>query len=132
MNIKKKHLMILASIAVFVVFLGVNGCKKSDNAGAKSGAVYAASVELCTDCGQIKGSEMCCKPDQTMCEGCGLVKGSPGCCKIPKDAETAAICTDCGQIKGSESCCKPDQVKCESCGLVKGSPGCCKLPKQEI
>jgi len=131
MNIRKKHLMILASVAVLVVFLGVNGCKKSDNAGAKSGAAYAASIELCTGCGQIKGSEMCCKPDQTMCDGCGLVKGSPGCCKIPKDAETAAICTGCGQIKGSELCCKPDQVKCESCGLVKGSPGCCKLPKQE-
>ena len=131
MNIRNKHLMIVAMIAVVVVFLGINGCKKSDNAGAKSGAVYAASVELCTDCGQIKGGDMCCKSDQAKCEGCGLAKGSPGCCKIPKDAESAAICTHCGQIKGSELCCKPDQVKCESCGLVKGSPGCCKLPKQE-
>ena len=84
MNIKKKHLIILASVAVFVVFLGVNGCKKSDNAGAKSDAAYAASVELCTGCGQIKGGEMCCKLDQVKCESCGLVKGSPGCCKLPK------------------------------------------------
>ena len=84
MNIRKKRLIIVAAMALVVVFLGVNGCKKSDNAGAKSGAVYAASVELCTDCGQIKGSEMCCQPDQAKCESCGLVKGSPGCCKLPK------------------------------------------------
>jgi hypothetical protein len=84
MNIRKKHLMIAATMAVFVVFLGVNGCKKSDNAGAKSGAVYASSVELCIDCGQIKGSELCCKSDQVKCESCGLAKGSPGCCKLPK------------------------------------------------
>lgn len=131
MNMRKKYLMIVAAMAVVVVFLGVNGCKKSDNTGAKSGAAFAASVELCTDCGQIKGSELCCKSDQTKCEGCGLAKGSPGCCKIPKDAETAAICTHCGQIKGSDMCCKPDQPECPDCGLVKGSPGCCKLPKQE-
>jgi len=42
MNIRKKHLIIIATITLVVVFLGVNGCKKSDNAGAKSGAVYAA------------------------------------------------------------------------------------------
>ena len=131
MNLKKKHLIIITLTAVFVVFLGVNGCKKSDNAGAKSVAVYAASVELCTDCGQFKGSELCCKPDQTKCEGCSLAKGSPGCCKIPKDAETAVICTQCGQIKGGQLCCKPDQAECQGCGLVKGSPGCCKLPMQQ-
>jgi hypothetical protein len=131
MKVGKKHLLILSVAAVVVAFLTIHGCKKSDSAGAKSGAAYAASVDLCTYCGQIKGSESCCKPDQPKCDGCGLVKGSPGCCNIPEGAEKVALCTKCGQIKGTELCCKPDQAKCTGCGLVKGSPGCCKIPKQQ-
>ncbi|MHC4557366.1 MAG: hypothetical protein ACYTFW_09790 [Planctomycetota bacterium] len=131
MKATKKYLMTVTTMAVVLAFLFVNGCKKSDNASSQSGAALAASVELCTDCGQIKGSELCCKPDQPKCDGCGLAKGSPGCCNIPQGAEKAAICTMCGQIKGAELCCKPDQPTCPSCGLVKGSPGCCKITKQE-
>ena len=84
MNIRNKHLTIVAILAVVVVVLGINGCKKSDNTGAKSGTVYAASVQLCTDCGQIKGKELSCNHDQVKCEGCSLAEGSPGCCKLPK------------------------------------------------
>jgi hypothetical protein len=83
--------------------LYANGCKKRETAGSKAGTAMAASVELCTGCpgccnipegaktaaictgcGQIKGSELCCKPNQPTCPKCGLVKGSPGCCKIPE------------------------------------------------
>ena len=39
---------------------------------------------LCTGCGQIKGTDLCCKADAEKCAGCGLAKGSPGCCKLPK------------------------------------------------
>lgn len=128
---RKTHLTIVATMAVVTILLWANGCKKSDDTGAKSGVAMAASIDLCTDCGQIKGSDLCCKPDQPKCDACGLTKGSPGCCNIPEGAETAALCTKCGQIKGSELCCKPDQATCPDCGLVKGSPGCCKIPKQE-
>lgn len=127
MKVSKKCLMIVLAVALVGVFLYVNGCKKQETASSKAGQAIAGSIELCTKCGQIKGSELCCKPGQTKCPGCGLVKGSPGCCKIPKGAKTAAICTGCGQIKGSALCCKPDQPKCPKCGLVKGSPGCCKI-----
>ena len=119
-----KCLVILMVIAVTVASLDLCGCKKSSEE-----ETVVESLQLCTDCGHIKGSDLCCQPDQPKCQSCGLVKGSPGCCKIPKDAETAAICTKCGQIKGSDLCCKPDQTKCPMCGLVKDSPGCCKLPK---
>jgi hypothetical protein len=34
-------------------------------------------------CGQIKGGDLCCKPNQLKCAKCGLVQGSPGCCKLP-------------------------------------------------
>lgn len=129
MEVSKKCLMIVMATALICVFLGVNGCKNRQSASSKAGQAIAASIELCTLCGQIKGSDLCCKPGQTKCPGCGLVKGSLGCCKIPKDAKTAAICTTCGQIKGTALCCKPDQAKCPKCGLVKGSPGCCKIPK---
>ncbi len=129
MNASKKCVMIVLAVALLGVVLYANGCKKREAAGSKAGTAMAASVELCTDCGQIKGSELCCKPNQTTCPSCGLVKGSPGCCNIPEGAETAAICTGCGQIKGSELCCKPNQPTCPKCGLVKGSPGCCKIPE---
>ena len=112
--------LVLAGVTIYV-----NGCKKSTNEVSNN---KSDSVALCVKCGQIKGTELCCKPDQTKCGGCSLTKGSPGCCKIPKDASTAALCSDCGQIKGSELCCKPDQPKCSKCDLVKGSPGCCKIP----
>jgi len=121
--------MIVLVVVLAAAVLGANGCKKRESASSKAGQVIAASVELCTHCGQIKGSDLCCKPSQAKCPSCGLVKGLPGCCKIPKDAKTAAIGTTCGQIKGTALCCKADQPKCPKCGLVKASPGCCKIPE---
>ena len=35
---------------------------------------------LCPDCGQVKGSELCCVEGAELCPDCGKVKGSPGCC----------------------------------------------------
>jgi len=128
MKRSKKFLTILMVVTLAVVCVCIHGCKKSGGRSGKAGTAIADSIELCTHCGQIKGGDLCCKPDQLKCPACGLVKGSPGCCKIPKDAQTAAICTMCGQIKGSDLCCKPNQVRCAKCGLVQGSPGCCKLP----
>ncbi len=130
MKVRGKCVVILAAAALAGVLLGVNGCKKSDSGASKGGQAFGATIDLCIQCGQIKGGDLCCKPDQTKCSMCGLVKGSPGCCNIPKDAKTAALCTKCGQIKGSDLCCKPDQTKCPMCGLVKDSPGCCKIPKE--
>ena len=126
MEVSKKCLMIVMATVLIGVFLGVNGCKKS---GSRKEKAVSDSIQLCLHCGQIKDSDLCCKPDQAKCPKCGLVKGSPGCCNIPKGAKTAAICTKCGQIKGSDLCCKSNQAKCPKCGLVKGSPGCCKIPK---
>ena len=40
---------------------------------------------LCVKCGEIKGSEKCCKAEgREKCPKCGLFKGSPGCCKKDK------------------------------------------------
>jgi hypothetical protein len=126
MNVKKCILILMTGLTLAGVTTYVQGCKKSENKVSKS---KSDSIALCVKCGQIKGSELCCKPGQTKCSGCGLTKGSPGCCKIPKGATSAVLCSHCGQIKGSESCCKPNQATCSKCGLVKGSPGCCKIPK---
>ena len=130
MKVNKKGMVVVMAVALVGVFLYVNGCKKTDEESSVSNKAVDDSIQLCVMCGQIKGSELCCKPNQPKCSKCGLVKGSPGCCNIPKDAKTAAICAKCGQIKGSVLCCKPDQLKCPKCGLVKGSPGCCRIPKK--
>ncbi len=120
---RKECFCVVAVIILAGLALVSNGCKESDTAAA------AETVELCLKCGQIKGGDLCCLPDQTTCPDCGLVKGSPGCCSIPEGATSAAICTKCGQIAGTDLCCAPDQPICDMCGLVKDSPGCCKLPK---
>ncbi|MBW8014736.1 MAG: hypothetical protein FVQ82_00995 [Planctomycetes bacterium] len=127
MKICKKSLFVVLAIVIVGAFVCINGCDKKDSGTVR--VAKAGSVDLCIKCGQIKGTDSCCKPDQAKCTGCGLAKGSPGCCNIPKDATAAALCTKCGQLKGSDSCCKPGAVKCDKCGLAKGSPGCCKLPK---
>jgi len=124
MATKRKLIATVAVIGLVGITLIGYGCKKSGQGTAKA----AETVELCTACGQIKGSNLCCQPGQTKCDACGLVKGSPGCCNIPEGTEKAAICTKCGQIAGTELCCKAGQTKCDACGLVKGSPGCCKIP----
>ncbi|MBC8372708.1 MAG: hypothetical protein H8E53_03870, partial [Planctomycetes bacterium] len=36
---------------------------------------------LCAKCGQVKGTDVCCKAGTDKCGKCGLAKGSPGCCK---------------------------------------------------
>ena len=68
-------LLVVAVSAVMVLIMV--GCEKSPP------AAKAETVDLCTDCGQIKGSEACCQPDAEKCAGCDLAKGSPGCCKLP-------------------------------------------------
>jgi hypothetical protein len=59
------------------------GCQASDSTTA-SADVSPGAVGLCTGCGQIKGSDACCREGAAKCSGCGLAKGSPGCCKIDK------------------------------------------------
>ena len=89
-------------------------------------ATETAPPALCGECGQIKGSDVCCAADAEKCGKCDLVKGSPGCCKIQKGTDTE-LCTGCGQIKGSEACCVAGAATCEKCGLHQGSPGCCRI-----
>ena len=121
MNARRKFLLICMTVALAGALLCLSGCdKKTEARGA---------VELCTKCGQFKGSDLCCKGDHEKCVICGLDEGSPGCCNIPEDAESAAICTACGHIAGSNLCCVPEHPRCPKCGLVEKSPGCCRLPK---
>ncbi len=84
MNISRKYLTTVLVNAFLGVFLCSNGCKKSGKESSNDEEAGRTTVLLCVKCGQIKGSELCCKPDQVKCPKCGLVKGSPGCCKIPK------------------------------------------------
>jgi len=56
----------------------------ADGDGAKSATTEKSGKALCGACGQVKGSDLCCKADAEKCGKCGLTKGSPGCCKLPK------------------------------------------------
>ncbi len=111
-------------------FLALGGCS-TRRAGPGKPGKEAAILQICVKCGEIKGSDECCKLEgKAKCAMCGLIKGSPGCCKIPKGQMIVRICPKCGEIKGSDECCKLEgRTICPMCGLIKGSPGCCKIPK---
>jgi len=78
MNRKVRNLLLLAAVVLVGVSFCVIGCEK------KEGPSATGQAALCTGCGQVKGTELCCKPDAVKCDKCGLAKGSPGCCKMPK------------------------------------------------
>ena len=81
MKASKKPLVIVLAVALSGAVLWVYGCQEPEVTSGKAEKAFAANVKLCLKCGQIKGSKLCCKPNQTKCSKCGLVKGSPGCCK---------------------------------------------------
>jgi hypothetical protein len=143
-----KKIIVLSIVATLVVAAGsawacsTCGCStpkakkvgagvKVEPAAVKTSVTAAkakpAAAAVCLKCGQVKGTDVCCKQGQLKCAKCGLAKGSPGCCKIPKGAKNVALCTSCGQFKGSSTCCKKGVETCKKCNLAKGSPGCCKL-----
>lgn len=49
--------------------------------GWKEAGEKVETAEICGKCGQIKGTDVCCKADVVKC---GLAAGSPGCCNAPK------------------------------------------------
>lgn len=114
-------LKVCASAVVF----GIPATKVLANCGScGTGAKKAAAkaITLCGRCGEIKGSDKCCKAGATRCK-CGMIKGSPGCCKMPKGGKDVVLCSKCGEIKGSDKCCAAGAKKCK-CGSIAGSPGC--------
>ena len=120
--------------AAVVPAAAVLGCGEKKPDETKPPAAVAkkpGTCVLCYKCGQVKGSELCCKAGAEKCPMCGLHKGSPGCCRIAGAKADVCLCTYCGEIKGSDKCCKPGAEKCTKCGLDKGSPGCCRIKKED-
>ena len=78
-------------------------------------------LAVCPECGEIKGTAQCCKPDAKKCSNCGLNKGSIGCCKELKPLagqKDIVLCAGCGDVKGSAKCCKPNATKLLVPGVV--------------
>ena len=72
--------LVLAFALVGMIFLA-GGCKKEEPQTPAAALKAAADKVLCAKCGQIKGSDVCCKEGAVKCDMCGKDKGSPGCCK---------------------------------------------------
>ncbi len=118
---------LIAPAAMLIPSLGTMAGAAEEGGKKKQSGVCV----LCYKCGQIKGSELCCKAGAKKCTKCGLHKGSPGCCRLNKAKKDVRLCTYCGQLKGSAKCCKKGAAKCKKCGLDKGSPGCCRIKKED-
>ena len=74
----KRVILSVAMVATGLVL--VSGCCPF-SACDKSAPVAEAPVKkLCKGCGQVKGSDLCCKPGAKKCGKCGKAKGAPGCC----------------------------------------------------
>jgi hypothetical protein len=78
--------ILVALVALSVLAIGSVAFAQCCSAAKAKAAV---SAELCSKCGEIAGSEKCCKEGAELCAGCGLHKGSPGCmakCAAPAKA----------------------------------------------
>jgi len=118
---RRRDILKAAIAAPFAILAGLRGSAAGADDTTKDVCV------LCYKCGQVKGSEKCCKPGTRKCPWCELHKYSPGCCRIDGETEDVHLCTRCGQVKGSKKCCKPGAGLCKVCGLHRGSPGCCRI-----
>lgn len=106
----------------------VAGCSKKVAVGKPHTHHPEAEVTLCGLCGEVKGSEKCCKDGATLCPICGLHKGSPLCCSTAiYGRRDVLLCRKCGEKAFTDKCCKEGIALCPKCGLHKGSPGCCKI-----
>ena len=119
---------------LMMLALTVAGCEKAETESGLTDVkdqvakVADTQIQLCSQCGQIKGTEKCCLADAAKCSKCSLAKGSPACCRsLDFTQGPVLLCRSCGQVKGSDLCCAKDAAQCEKCSLAKGSPGCCKI-----
>lgn len=137
-----KHILSVVTIVAMVIF--VSGCTpppaatpttppgkdKGDNttsAGLPSSDATVPVAAYCAACGEVDGSEKCCKDGVAKCEHCSRHKGSPLCCVDLGDGVEGKVCAKCGEVAGGEKCCKEGAEICTKCKLHKGSPLCCKL-----
>jgi len=118
------------SLILVLTALVAAGCNRSSTEETPSLDVTQAvhDIVLCGDCGQVKGTDLCCADGAEVCEKCGLQSGAPGCCKI-EQGTNVTLCSSCGQIKGTDVCCLEGATVCADCGWHKGSPACCKIEK---
>ncbi|MFH1037639.1 MAG: hypothetical protein V1789_03085 [PVC group bacterium] len=87
-----RHLIICGLVLVIGCLAAtpaMAGCCPAKQSAGKQGcgmpAVAAAAVDmkaLCSKCGQVKGTELCCRAGAEKCPHCGLDMGSPGCCRL--------------------------------------------------
>jgi len=131
MGRSRRDILKLGAAVPAALLVGCNNGEEAPTTQPAGTAKKPGTCVLCAKCGQIKGSELCCKAGAEKCSKCGLAKGSPGCCRLNGATEAVCLCTYCGEIKGSDKCCKPGATKCTKCGLNMGSPGCCRIKKED-
>lgn len=145
MGVSRRDFLKAAGIAPVALLVGCQS--KTAGGKASSGTADAGACEpkpaaaaaakkpgtcvLCWKCGEVKGSDKCCRAGAAKCSRCGLFKGSPGCCRLGGATAPVCLCTYCGEIKGSDKCCELGADKCMRCGLNAGSPGCCRIKREE-
>lgn len=101
------------------------GADGKDGENANGGVTPAAHYHVCTKCGEVEGTAVCCVEGVEKCSHCKLDAGSPGCCNADVRAgKEVDLCVKCGVIAAAAHKCDVTD-KCAACGLQKGSALCC-------
>ena len=134
MRRSRRDMLKAAAVVPAALLVGCNGdpAPTTQPACCSTAKKTPGKCVICYKCGQVKGSDKCCKGGADKCTKCGLDKGSPGCCRLAGAKADVCLCTYCGEIKGSDKCCKPDAMKCTKCGLNMKSPGCCRIKMEKM
>ena len=123
----------LTALLLTLLLFALYGCSEPAPAGIPHTHNPAAEITLCGLCGEVKGSEQCCKEGVAACPNCGLHKGSVLCCSTAiSGIRDIVLCRKCGEVVFGKKCCESGVTgvaACPKCGLHKGSPGCCKIEK---
>ena len=126
-----KTIALLAAIGLIVaVGCGQTATVEDSTDNPLPVEITTASLTLCKDCGEVKGTDKCCAEGAAACD-CGFHKGSLACCKVDKTGEDITLCTECGFVVDSKKCCADGAEVCE-CGFAHGSPACCKVEKEAL
>jgi len=104
---------------------GVGKSKKAAATCTKA-QKQACVVDVCTSCGEVKGSAKCCKADAKKCKDCGLNKKSPSCCKLGA-AKAQKACGTCPKTaKAKAACSAKNKADCGTCPkAAKATKSCC-------
>ncbi len=74
-----KKMLLIGLITLAGASMALAQCPAGCGCAGCAAKAKAEKAAVCGKCGEVKGSESCCKAGVASCPACGLHAGSPGC-----------------------------------------------------